>query len=366
MQTRPDRAEHVEHRALLTFGVLVIAAFATGAGLHALKNVALPFVLAMLLAYIVTPVVDFVEVRLRWPRILGLLLVLLLSTGALAGVVVLIVSSISGLEGNLDVYETRLLQFATNLTAWLGEQGLDLDPASIRTELESLPLRTWATSAIGSVADILSKGVLTLLFFVFIVVGRSPWLTKGGVWEGIDRSVNRYLRVKLFTSGVVATLSGLTLAGFGVDLALVFAILTFILNFIPTIGSIIAVGLTLPLIFVALDPLTGAGVVACLLVIQNGIGNVLEPRIMGRGLDLHPATILLGLGLWGLIWGVVGMLLSAPLMAILRIVLHRYAFTRPMAELLSGRVGEQARTQPEPEVPPEPVEAPGDDERPVG
>ncbi|PIE18408.1 MAG: hypothetical protein CSA66_04815 [Proteobacteria bacterium] len=332
-----------EQSLLMTAGILITAGVAFGTALFALRSVALPFVMALLLTYIVTPVVDYLEMRLRAPRGVALVVTMLIGIGLFLGLSLLVVQSVVGLEANADLYQNKVTEFGTTVVGWLDGVGVPVDQASIVGELQKLPVRELATEALGSLAAFGGNVALTLIFFIFLVVGKSPWEGKGGIWEEIDRSVNRYLRTKLVTSAAIGATFGGVLLGFGVDLAFVFGVLAFLLNFIPTIGSILAVLLTLPLIFVTLDPLLGLGVVGILVLVQNVIGNGLEPKLMGAGLDLHPATILIGLGLWGAIWGVIGMLLSAPLMAILRVVFKRYETTRPVAELLAGRVGDQAR-----------------------
>lgn len=333
----------VEQHKLNTTALLLIAAIALGAALTVLRDVALPFVLALLLVYVVSPLVDYLEMRLRAPRWLALVVTMLIGIALFLGLVLLIVQSVDGIEQKLDVYAQRLIAVEQSIVAWLQDQGLQIDNDAIVQHIQDLPKQEIVTEALGSLAGILSKAALTLIFFAFLILGKSPWDDKGGVWDEIDRSVNRYLRTKLVTSTAIGLVFGGILFAFGIDLALVFGLLAFLLNFIPTVGSVIAIIATLPLIFVAVEPLVGVGIVGGLVLAQNIIGNVLEPKIMGHGLDLHPATILIGLGLWGTIWGVVGMLLSAPLMAIIRVVLKNYTVTRPFAELLAGRVGAQAR-----------------------
>ncbi len=131
------------------------------------------------------------------------------------------------------------------------------------------------------------------------------------------------------------------LALFGLDLALVFGVMAFLLNFIPNVGSIIATLLPLPLAIVQFDS-TGmiVGIVVVPGLVQMFIGSGLEPKLMGEGLQLHPVTILLALVFWGLLWGVVGMLLAAPMTAVLRLILERFEMTRPVAGLLAGRLPE--------------------------
>jgi len=346
MDTEKDEPEvslEDQRRTLNTTALLITAAIALGAALTILRDVAIPFVIALLLVYVVEPLVDYLEMRLRFPRWLALVVTMLIGTAVFVGLVFLIATSVDGIEEKLDVYAQRLIAFEESIVSWLQGHGLDIDNEVIVQQIQALPKQELITQALGSIAGILSKAALTLLFFAFIILGKSPWDDKGGVWNEIDRSVHRYLRTKLVTSTAIGLVFGGILFAFGIDLALVFGVLAFLLNFVPTIGSVLAIIATLPLIFVAVDPLVGLGIVGGLVLAQNIIGNALEPKLMGAGLDLHPATILIGLGLWGVIWGVVGMLLSAPLMAIIRVVLKNYAPTRPFAELLAGRVGAQAR-----------------------
>ena len=153
------------------------------------------------------------------------------------------------------------------------------------------------------------------------------------------RRSRRYLVTKVSTSTVTGLLTGVILALFGLDLALVFGVLAFFLNFIPSVGSIIATLLPIPMAMVQFDSFWMiAGIVLVPGAVQMTIGSGIEPVLMGEGLELHPVTILLALVFWGLIWGVVGMFLAAPITAVLRIVLDRFEMTRPIAGLLAGRL----------------------------
>jgi AI-2 transport protein TqsA len=131
---------------------------------------------------------------------------------------------------------------------------------------------------------------------------------------------------------------GIILTALGLDLALVFGVMAFLLNFIPSVGSVIATFLPLPVALIQFDSMLA--VLAVILLpglVQVTIGNFVEPMVMGEGLDLHPVTILLALVFWGLLWGPVGMILATPITAILRIVFARVDMMRPVAELLAGR-----------------------------
>jgi len=124
----------------------------------------------------------------------------------------------------------------------------------------------------------------------------------------------------------------------GVDLALMFGLLAFLLNFIPNIGSIIATLLPLPMVLVQSDA-TALSITLAVAVpgaVQLTVGNVIEPKLIGDALELHPVTVLLALILWGMLWGGVGMVLAAPLTAIIKILLDGTERTRPIARLLAG------------------------------
>jgi AI-2 transport protein TqsA len=141
-----------------------------------------------------------------------------------------------------------------------------------------------------------------------------------------------------------STALGLLVAGVlalcGVKFAGVFGFLAFFLNFIPNIGGIIATLLPLPIIVLSPEMSLPAKVLA--LAIPGGIqfvaGNIIQPRFQGSALDLHPVIVLMALIFFGMIWGVVGAFLAVPITAVIRIVLEKIPDTRPVAELLAGRL----------------------------
>ena len=151
----------------------------------------------------------------------------------------------------------------------------------------------------------------------------------------------RYLIAKTGVSVFAGILVWCVLAVMGVPLALVFGLMAGLLNFVPNIGSIIATLLPLPVVLV--DPDVSATTAVLAIAVPAGIqivlGSLVEPRIIGNSLDLHPVPILLALIFWGTMWGVIGMLLAAPITAILRILLEKLEITAPIGRLLAGRTG---------------------------
>ena len=126
----------------------------------------------------------------------------------------------------------------------------------------------------------------------------------------------------------------------GVDLAMVFGLFAFLLNFIPSIGSIIATLLPVPVVLMSPSLSMPAAIMAIAIpgVIQFSVGNVIEPKIMGDELDLHPVTILLTLIVWGMLWGIAGMLLATPITAVMKILFSKNELTAPIADIMAGRL----------------------------
>ena len=177
--------------------------------------------------------------------------------------------------------------------------------------------------------------------------GGGPGGIKGNpLVDEIHFKISRYLGTKVVLSFITALLIWFLLLFAGAELASTFAILTFLLNFIPTVGSIIAVLLPLPILLLqyGLVPMFFS-VLAISAIIQFSIGSVLEPKIMGGNFDLHPIAVLIFLMFWGLVWGIPGMFLAVPMTAIKKIIFSKIEATRPLAELLAGRLPDQYTVQ---------------------
>lgn len=323
---------------LSTVSLLVVAAVAAGAALIYTRAVMVPFVLAIVFTYLVSPIVDGMQTRLKVPRGFSILVALLFVVGIMTLLVMLITVSTDGLAESAPIYRERFSRLAEGLFSVLDRFRIDLGQNDILEGLRRLPLLSVLRSTAGGVVSFVSSGLLVLFFSVFLLAGRKPYSRHAGIYEQIDNKIRRYIIAKVATSAATGILVGTILAILGVDLALVFGILAFFLNFIPNVGSIIATLLPLPLAFVQFDSWVRILLALALPgAVQITMGNFVEPKVMGEGLELHPVAILLMLVFWGLIWGVVGMLLAAPITAVLRIVLDRFETTRPVANLLAGR-----------------------------
>ena len=337
---RPSGASSLkeEQNWLATASLMVLATVALAAALAATRAVMVPFVLAVFIFFLVTPFSDFLVLKLRFPRWLSVAVSLLVVAGMLGLLGLLITTSARGLGESADIYREKLVGLAERVFAILDRYNLDLGQGNFVASLEQLPLASILRTTAGTVLGLVTNGFLVLIFVIFLLLGRRPGRRYTSLMEEINKKVKRFIIMKFFVSATTGVLVGGILSIMGLELALVFGVLAFLLNFIPNIGSLIATLLPIPVALVQYDSVATVLLVVLLPgSVQVTIGNLIEPKMMGDGLDLSPVTILLALVLWGLMWGIVGMLLAAPITAVLRIVLQHFETTRPLGEVLAGR-----------------------------
>lgn len=213
-----------------------------------------------------------------------------------------------------------------------------------------IDIPSYATSVAASFAAILANGGLILIYISFLFIEQKHFQSKltallrsrssvedvNGIIARIRDDIQKYIGIKFFTSAMTGILSYIFLRIVDVDFAGVWGLLIFLLNFIPTIGSIVA---TIFPAVIALAQSEGYSlfllVLAGIGILQICIGNVLEPRLMGSRFNLSPIVILLNLALWGFIWGIPGMFLCVPILIIVTIILSYFPATRPIAIMLS-------------------------------
>ena len=203
----------------------------------------------------------------------------------------------------------------------------------------------------GVVTNITKNMGLILLYLLFLLLERKHFRRKINtlrerdasfnkfypVFSKINKDLMKYIKTKSIASIATGLTSFIILKIAGVDFASFWALLIFILNFIPTIGSIIAVLFPIMFAFVQFDSATAiVGLGVALVSVQQLIGNFLEPRYLGKTLNLSPLVILISLGIWGKVWGILGMFLSVPLMVSINIILAHFKQTQGLAIMLSA------------------------------
>lgn len=217
--------------------------------------------------------------------------------------------------------------------------------------INQIDLRDYLQNFGRTVRSLISSTGIIIVYLIFLLLEQRTFADKikaiiqnrskqKDAFELIDKmrsDIRTYVAIKVLTSATTGILSFLVLHFVGVDFASFWAVLIFLLNFIPTIGSIIATAFPSVLTLIQFDTLGPFIITVSILSgIQFCIGSLAEPKLMGNRLNLSPIVILLSLGLWGAIWGIPGMFLCVPITVIMMIVCSYFPNTRPVAVLLSG------------------------------
>jgi len=333
-------------RRVQTVCLVILCMIAVGAALFLLRPVLVPFVLAIFLTYCLIPLIDVQRKYLRLPWTAAIATSLLLAVAARTLCGALIASSVADATTKMPEYQVQFQQLTGRLirATPLDRLGVEINPENIREFLAEQENIGWQflSGALGEAANLLSNGTLVMIFMLLLLLGRKPNRTSAsGLLVDIEAGVKRYVTSTIVLSAVTGFLVGLTLSLLGVEFAWVFGLLAFLLNFVPSIGAIIASLLPLPVVLLNPDLSVAAQVsaIAVPAVIQFVIGNFIQPRVQGNALDLHPVTILLALIFFGMIWGLIGAFLATPIAAVIRIILERIPITRPLACILAGRLG---------------------------
>ncbi len=283
----------------------------------------------------------------------------LLIASALLSLAGLVLAQVNMVVTTTLTYTDQAQRAIAQAFSWMGEDVEQAVLASMRTIEFSGYIRT----AAGQAGNILSGAVLVILFVGFLFAERLWFSTKlvnligdadqaervGGIIGSIIRSVNYYLLVKTFVSAITGALVFGVMTLFGLELAAAMGILTFVLNFIPNLGSIFATVIVGLVAYVQVADLGTALMIFALAgAIQFSVGNVIDPMLMGRALRLSSFGIIISLAFWGLVWGVVGMFLAVPIMVGVMIVCSHIPPLRPVAVLLSREGLPDTRIPPTP------------------
>jgi AI-2 transport protein TqsA len=323
--------------------LVVLAAAAAAVALYCFRSALVPFVLALFLSAAAAPLIDLQVKRLRVPHMVAVTTTLILSLVALLGLGVLVSLSVAQLLAHAGTYQRQTEELVVSVVrrlpvAWTSD-GTDaaVDPL-LKLPPEAAATLFYATG--NAMKDIISRGFLVVIFLAFLLFGRKRNdALLGDMWKGARAAAHRYILAKLSVSALTGALFWLALAALNIELAPVFGLLAFLLNFIPTIGSIVAILLPIPIVLLSPDLSTTVRVLAIALPvgIEMGIGNVLDPKITGESANLQPIAILLALIFWGVLWGILGMFLAVPMTAVLRLLLERNEITAPLARLMADR-----------------------------
>lgn len=336
-------------RFLVVFAAFVIVV----SGLKMAGPLLVPFLLAVFIAMIVSPLLAWLK-SFRVPSVLAILMVvlLLLGVGLILGAV--IGSSLTDFRQEVPAYSQKLSAMSERAQQWLSLRGFEIDAQQWQNSFDPGAVMKLVGSTLASFGNVMTNAVMILLTVIFILTenigfGEKLRLARGkGVsaeWlSKFSGSVHSYLAIKAAISAGTGVIIFIWLTILGVDYAVLWGLLAFLLNFVPTVGSFIAAVPAVLLALVQLGALYAGLSLGGFIVVNLVMGNVIEPRLMGKGLDLSPLVVFVSLVLWGWVLGPVGMLLSIPLTIMIKIALESQPETRWISVMLGGT------------NPPEPVE----------
>jgi AI-2 transport protein TqsA len=334
-------------------GILVIVVL--GIVLRELQSILLPFVIAVFLSIIFGPLVTELKKK-KVPTFVALLAVLLSIACILFLLALVISSSVDSFVKEVPKYQGRLMNLGASIAGSIKDLAsrlnVRLEEVNIQQAFQLSSITSALASGIGSFLNLLTNLFLVLLFMVFILAGTGELTVKirkafppdqaDRIVEVIDKVGNRsrrYLVTKTLISIATGALTFLILWILGVDFPLVWGFLTFVLNFIPNLGSLIAIFLPFTLSLLQFDSLGVPFLVLIFLsATQMLLGNILEPRLMAARLNLSPLVILVSLIFWGWLWGIVGMILAVPIMVTARIIFEDIEPLRPISVFMGRHI----------------------------
>ncbi|MCF7848711.1 MAG: AI-2E family transporter [Kiritimatiellales bacterium] len=340
-------------RSNIMVGLLsVLVLFAVATAFRAAQSVLIPLMIAWLLSYICGPVVTYL-VHKKVPLGLSVFAVLILVLGVCYLGGAFLSGRVRAVLAESPKYLAQLNTIYVDITSNVNLPENYLADINWTKHLGPR-LGAMSVYVAGFMGNFLGNLLLVLIFLVFMLLGKPYFKYKvakafpperasvfTSVTTSISKQIGQYLSVKVAISGTTGVLVWLSLTLLGVEFALTWGALAFFLNFIPSIGSIVA---SIPPILLAVVQFYPSawmpiftGIV--LLTIQMIMGNVVEPKLVGDSLNLSPVVILLSLVFFGWLWGIVGALMSVPIVAAIKIVCENIKVLNPISTLMgSGKI----------------------------
>jgi AI-2 transport protein TqsA len=306
-----------------------------------------PLLIALFLGYLVVPAHLWL-VRRGINRPLAAVALIMIIFGVLYALGNLIYSNIETVQGNWPAYQARWENLTAGVTEFL--------PVSWRPYLHPQLDRpsNWVNKELGSLfgnfLGFLSAALMVVVYLAFLLAERSslPRRLENAygpdqaqrimtVLSSIASAISQYIAVKTLISLLAGLLTTVVLLIFGVDFAITWGTLTFLFNYIPYLGSLVATILPIFLALVQFETWWQAVAIGILLIgMQQFLGVLVEPRLAGAKLGVSPFLIILSLAFWGVVWGIVGMILAVPLLVTVKIILDNIPATRPIAKLMGS------------------------------
>jgi AI-2 transport protein TqsA len=329
-----------ERSSLVKVAALIIIL----AGVFYAKSFITPLLLAIFISILCEKPISWLEKK-SVPKWIALIVVMLTLVLLFFGFSFLIGGTVSSFSSNVSKYGSSLTTIINSFIQLLNEHGLNIAKDQASSFIQPAKILEFTAGALNGLVHVLENTLLIFILIVFILMEFESFSDKAkAIFSGSDESIayfstiiqniRHYLWIKTLIGLVVGILIYVGLMIIGVNYALLWALIVFLLNYIPNIGSVIA---TVPAVLFALVQLGIGGALWTLgtfMLIHNVVGNFFEPRIMGEGLGLSTLVVFLSLLLWGFLLGTVGMLLSVPITMTIKIILEQNEKTLWLAILL--------------------------------
>ena len=336
----PEPSWSPQARGLIVVAALVIVL----AGLQGAAPLLGPILLAAFIAVVATPPLRLMR-RYGAPKWAALLIIgfLLFDLGSLFALAT--TGALEDFRHSLPSYQERLVLLSAELGDWLEGLGMPNSREAVPDILDPALAMALTRTFLSNIGGVFSTGLLVLFTVLFILLEAAgmpaklkaafkPTAETEARIQKMLSSINRYMVIKTLASLATAALIWVWLWHLGLDFAVLWALLAFLLNFVPFVGSVLMAAPAILLALVQTDIQTTLLVALGYLVVNTAIGSILEPRFMGKGLGISTLAVFLSLLFWGFVFGTVGVFLSVPLTMVLIIALDASPRTRPIAILL--------------------------------
>jgi len=325
--------------------ILIIAAiFIILAGLMAAQTIVIPLLLALFIGIISAHPIQWMTSR-KIPHTISVVIVLMGILSSLFFVGGVVGSSVSRFSKEMPVYQENVKNMTRDLVSKLESRGIDISSEQMSGIIEPGKAFGFAADFLSEIGAIVGDSLLILFIVIFMLFEMNSFPVKVKVIEKLKGSslnfftkiaanLRHYLAIKTVVSLLTGILITVSLLIIGVDYPLLWGMIAFLLNYIPSIGSIIA---AVPAMMLALIQLGFSGMLwtgISFLAVNTLMGNILEPKVMGSGLGLSTLVVFISLIVWGFVFGSIGMFLSVPLTMTIKIILEQNSRTRWFAILL--------------------------------
>jgi len=315
------------------------------AGIKSASAIVVPFLLSLFLAIILSPIYNYFNKK-GIPSVISLSLVIGIFVVFIIMVVKLIGNSAQEFSSNIAFYQEQLLVYFYAISNFLSTLGIEIPKQEIADLMNTKHAFNFATTLFKSISSIFTNSFVILLTVIFMILESEHFMQKikqsdfskdtiTSV-EKILAQIKEYMVLKALISLFTGFIVWISLSIIGTDYPFLLAVIAFLLNFIPNIGSIIAAVPAVLLTLIQFGVFNAIVVTIIYTAINIIVGSIIEPKVMGKGLDLSTLIVFLSLIFWGWLLGMVGMLLSIPLTIMVKIILSANKNTESISTLLGS------------------------------